>query len=184
MISARAREGFDSIVERSLRDGLAAGDDASAQSVRLESIDEIPESRAVMLSVASYTFRLMLFLHFEPDDRTRAHFARRLSVDAAELTDQAFLDAVSEAGNMVCGTLNRELGRVFPHIGMSTPHMLDRECLLHIGRLRVGHQRHVRLTLAGETSFHATLYVSDYAAIDFDAPAEEHTAASGELEMF
>jgi hypothetical protein len=184
MISSRAREGFDCIVERSLRDGLAAGDDTAALSVRLASMDEIPESRAVMLSVASYTFRLMLFLHFDLDDRTRAHFARRLGVEAADLADQAFLDAVSEAGNMVCGTLNRELGRVFPHIGMSTPHMLDRECLLHVGRLRVGHQSHVRLTLSSDTAFHATLCVSDYADIDFDAPAEEHTAASGELEMF
>jgi hypothetical protein len=40
------------------------------------------------------------------------------------------------------------------------------------------------LTLASETAFHATLCVSDYADIDFDAPPEEQTAASGELEMF
>ena len=42
--------------------------------------------------------------------------------------EQAFFDAIAERGNICCGILNRDLGHYFPHMGLSTPNILDKEC--------------------------------------------------------
>jgi len=184
MISNSARQGFDQLLRQGLRSAFTGPQDSVTDIAPVAGLGDIAETRAVILSVSSYRFRLMMFVHFEPDDATREHFARLHGVTPEQMTGQAFNDAIGECGNMACGALNRELGRVFPHVGMSTPNVLDRHSLSHLHLLRHNHLSHARLTLNGSTHFHASLAVCAFDKIDFEAAAEEQAEVCGELEMF
>jgi hypothetical protein len=182
MISSRARAAFDQMLAASLRSSFPGGH-AAAGFGPVEDFAQVTERRAVMLSVAACRFRLMLFLHFDTDVRALLAQLRGLPPDAG--ADQGFLDAMSEYGNLCCGTLNRELGRVFACLGMSTPHIVERESLRHLPLLRPGYLRHYRLDLGGEHRFHATLCVCEKGELDFEPPPAAPAAeAAGELELF
>lgn len=185
MISARARSAFDQMLATSLRSTFAGA--AVAGCGPVADFAQVTERRAVMLSVSACRFRLMLFLHFDTDARTGALLARlRGQPQGAEPgAPQWLLDALSEYGNLCCGTLNRELGRVFGCLGMSTPHLVERESLRHLPLLRPGYLRHYRLDLDGGHRFHATLCVCEHGELDFVAPpAAPQAEVAGELELF
>ena len=184
MISNSARQGFDQLLHQGLRSAFTGADDSVTDIVPVASMDDIPESLAVMLVVSSYRFRLMMWIHFEPDAATREHFARLHGVPLDQMSGQAFNDVINECGNMACGALNRGLGRTFPHVGMSTPYVLDCRSLEHLHLLQHGHCSHARLTLNGNTRFHGSLAVRAYDRLDFEPKAEEEVEVCGELEMF
>jgi hypothetical protein len=184
MISSRARAAFDQMLAASLRSSFPGGH-AAAGFGPVEDFAQVTERRAVMLSVAACRFRLMLFLHFDTDARARALLAQLRGLPPDAGADQGFLDAMSEYGNLCCGTLNRELGRVFACLGMSTPNIVERESLRHLPLLRPGYLRHYRLDLGGEHRFHATLCVCEKGELDFEPPPAAPAAeAAGELELF
>jgi hypothetical protein len=183
MISHRARRAFDEMLSTSLR-GTFAG--AATGFAPVPGLEQVGERQAVMLSVAACRFRLMLFLHFDADAATRALLARLKGLAEPAPSDQWFLDALSEYGNLSCGALNRELGRAHACLGMSTPHVVERDSLLHLGLLRPGYLRHYRLELAGGHRFHVTLCVCEQGVLDFEPPPpqEAPAQAAGELELF
>lgn len=181
-ISSRARQGLQQFAEAAMRAALLPpGGSAVIESVDAEAPAQ--ERMVVMLTVSSYAFRLSFFVHFEERPETLDYFARLHHVDPGQFSRQAFLDAVSECGNLCCGTFNREIGRVYPHVGMSTPHRLESECLQHLSLLDPDWRLRLRLHPEDGPPFHVTLAVSAYEAIDFDPPAPETEVASGELEL-
>ena len=101
------------------------------------------------------------------------------------MSEQSFLDAICEAGNLCCGGVNRDLGSVFPWVGMSTPNIVDSRCTAHLGILKYGHLQHFRLSVTDSPPLFLTLCVSESEDLDFDFQipdlAEQGT---GELEMF
>jgi hypothetical protein len=184
VLTPRARDGFERLVRESLAATLAR--DGGGVVAPVDALADVPGSHVVVLSVASYRFRLLLGLHFTPDAATRERLARLHGLEPEAMVDRAFDDAIAECGNLVCGTLNRELGRAFPHVGMSTPDVLRRGAIEQLGLLRCGHVRHLRLEHGGEAAWHATLAVSTQGPLDFDLPPAEavETEAAGELEFF
>lgn len=184
MISNKATNSFDQMLVLGIKASMGEGSpDACAVEV-LPNPQDIEETQVVMLTVASYVFRLLVLIYFSPDESTKAHFANITHVDPSEMSEQAFLDAIQECGNICCGTLNRELVRVFPHVGMSTPNIIERECVTHLANLPGGHLQHFRATNSAGRNFYFGICVRDFANIDFDwAPVEEEVAA-GEMEFF
>lgn len=190
MISDRARAGYDHLLGQALKTSLvAASGDHCAISI-LSDHAEIDETNIVVLTVSSYLFRAMVMLYFSPDDVTKAHFARKNNIEPADMDVQAFQDAIAECGNICCGILNRDLAEFFPHIGMSTPNVIDRNCTFYLQQLNCGHIQHFNVDLehpdlSGQClQFHATLCVCDYADIDFVVDLTEESADTGELEFF
>lgn len=183
MISQRAKDGFDFLLKSAIKASLRASPDAPCDVQVLADIGQIKENRMVILTVSSYLFRVMTLLYFAPDKPTREHFAAINKVDAAEMDEQAFLDVIGECGNICCGTLNRELGRYFPHIGMSTPNVLERNCIEYLKVLDAGYTKHFKVDLGGLT-MHMSLCVCDYADIDFAVDMTQAEESTGELEMF
>lgn len=184
-LSERAKASFDQLVQHALAKALAPeGEQGQARIVQ-----ELPrkpkEKKAVVLTIASPEFRLVLALHVRLDAEGKQHFARLNRVDAAEWGQQAFVDAVSECGNICVGTINRELGRHFAHVGMSTPNLLEREALAYLEALGPGHRRLYQVSGLG-LDFYATLFVSAFVPLDFHAEVESaaEEADAGELEMF
>jgi hypothetical protein len=192
-LSERARSGFDRFIMAATRSAFAL----PSSECSVTPIEEPAASGAhevVMLTVSSYRFRVLLFIHFQRNDATRMHLAA-LANDlsggldgsgvAGAMRDERFADAMMERGNLCCGALNRELSRFFPHLGMSTPCILHGSALEHLGALRPSTTRHYRAELAPGVVMHLTLAICAFADIDF-AFGEEmmESNASGELEMF
>lgn len=186
MISARARAGFNQMMMRGVQGALLPDPGTGAELLPVPPWTQPPASHAAVLSIASLVFRMLIVIHFSDDRATRAHFAALSRQPAEALSHQAFIDAICEAGNLCCGAVNRDLGTVVPWVGMSTPHIIESQCLRHLGLLRAAHQQHFRLGLAQGLALHLTLCVSASEALDFDfrpAPATPQEQA-GELELF
>lgn len=182
MITQSAKEGFDTLLTRALKDSMVPSGAACSVTV-LPHDEPIEERSMVVLTVSSYLFRLMVMFYFTPDAATKAHFAR-LNNAGGELDEQTFMDAIAECGNLCCGILNRDLGSFFPHIGMSTPIVIDRRCAEYLQMLNCGHIQHFAVDMDEAPRFHVMLCVSDYADIDFAVSEDELGASTGELELF
>jgi hypothetical protein len=171
MISPHAQEGFDLLLIRSLKASLPSALEHSEIGVTSD-VAGLVEQEAVVLTVSSYLFRLMVMIHFKHEAGTEGH------------DKQVFLDAIAEYGNLFCGILNRELGNYFPHIGMSTPNFLDGHCLSYIQMLNCSHIQHFAVDVDGSPLFHVSLCVSAYDDLDFEVAEDEASASTGELELF
>ena len=189
MITERAKAGFDTLLNTALRSGLSsAGGPCRIQPV--EALEKSKHKRIVVLTVSSYLFRLLAILYFKDDAATRAFFATQGGGGdgpVPELSEQEFIDRICESGNMICGSLNRDLGRHFPHVGMSTPNVIDRDCMRYVDLLGCGLKRHYLLSLPGDLTMYASLCVSDYGTVDFHvepAAAQDEDVSTGELEFF
>jgi len=184
MISNRAQSSFDQMLTLGIKASMGGSTPENCEVEVVANLKDIRETNVVMLTVASFLFRISVLIYFSSDDATRGHFARVNNVDPLEMNDQAFFDAIRECGNICCGTLNRELARVYPHVAMSTPNIIERECVNHLESLNVGHLQHFRATTDSDKSFYVTLCVRDYADIDFEWAVAEDTTAAGEMEFF
>ena len=184
MISDRAKASFDRLLVSSLKSGMpVAGARVDVEPV--QALGKIKEKKIVILTVSSYLFRAIAILYFKPDTATRAYFNRTAEEGAPPLTDEEFLDRVAECGNVCCGALNRDLGPFFPHVGMSTPNIIDKDCMQYVDLLGCGLVKHYKIVLEGELTMYATLCVADYGLVDFHVdPAVEVAVDTGELEMF
>jgi hypothetical protein len=184
MISKNAQDGFDHLLKQSLKAGLLKSAEDSCDISALDDLSKIKESKIVVLTISSYLFRLMVLIYFTPDAAARAHFAGLNGMQAHDVDEQSFYDAVGEFGNICCGILNRDLGQIFPHIGMSTPNIIDKNCSSYLSALGCGHIRHFMVDVNHRYSFPVSLCVCDHADLDFTVEVAEEAATTGELELF
>ncbi len=184
-ISAAAKASFELLVQTALRRALSA----EGQSAGAQSLDALPvkmaEEHAVVLTVSSYKFRLLVALYYCMNEETKGHFALLNKQEMEGWSDEAFLDALRECGNIACGAINRDLGLHFPHVGMSTPNVLSIGALAYAGDLGSSFTQHLLIT-GLPVEFHASLYVAADEPLDFKAEEEslEDNADTGEMEMF
>lgn len=184
MISIQAREGFNHLLTQAIKSSLVSSPEDACEVDVVADLAGVKASKIVMLTVSSYLFRLLVLIHFTPDEGTRERIAAINKVHAPDMSEQFFHDAIAEFGNMCCGILNRDLGRFFPHIGMSTPNVIDRNCSSYLHVLGCGHVQHFKATVNHGAPLHFSLCVSDYADLDFAVDANEENANTGELELF
>ncbi len=181
-IHPNAQLGFEAMITQGLKAGIGATDDTVVIST-LPDDSKFKEDKAVILTVSSYLFRLIVMIYFDEDMPTREHFSRLYRTPINEMKDKAFLDAICECANMVVGTLNRDLSGVFHSVGMSTPNIIDSHCADYLSTLNFGFSKTFSVLINGDKQFHATLGVTEFDDLDFtfEASCEEST---GELEMF
>jgi CheY-specific phosphatase CheX len=184
MISERAKHSLNAMVMQGMRSALIGPADTVLSLEPMADIAPVTEQEVVMLSVASYQFRLMILIYFSRDEATRNHYAALTRVQPENMDAQMFHDAIAESGNMCCGTFNRELGRAFEHIGMSTPNMMDSRCAEHFSLLHYGHLQHFALHLQSGMRFRTSLCVTEYQDLDFELAPAEVPESTGELEFF
>ena len=176
-ISEDAKNGIDLIFARAARVSLArdAGDSVAVETMTMAQAVDTPHM--LVLTVASYAFRLLTIFHFNDDGATREHFARGAA-------GRDFAEIVGEIGNLCCGAMNRELGEHFVHTGMSTPTLLSGACLPFLNELKPAHLARRRIVINGALTLHATLCLCAYAPIDFRVDPQIAAEATGELELF
>jgi len=179
MISEQAIQGVEQIFTRAAAANLVM---APADSIVIERLPgtgvvKTPEKQIVVLTVASYTFRLLTIFHVDENGRSADYFTRS---DPA----RAFREVFGEIGNLCCGAINRSLGKHFLHTGMSTPYFLESHCLAFLNELKPAHLAQYRITINDSLVMHATLCLCAYAAVDFRVETEIAAEATGELELF
>ena len=182
-ISERARNGLEYFVEQAARMSLVA--DGQQCALRPADCDGVNEQTVAMLTVSSYSFRILVLLHFNEDAATRGHFGALTGTAGDASVDERFVDIVKERGNLLCGALNRDLAQFFPHIGMSTPCVLDRSAARHIDAVKPALLRCYRVDVSSAFTLHLTLALCAYTDLDF--PFERRAVdepVAGELEMF
>lgn len=183
MISQNAKQSFNQMLERALRAGLLVSPDGPVEIMPVSDVSRFCATQMVILSVSSYFFRMLVMVYFTDDDVTRLHFATLNKVDVATLDARAFVDAVNERGNICCGSVNRDLAQVFPHVGMSTPNIIDKQCAHHLDVLGSSYQRHLDVIVPDGPRFHASLCITEFEDLDFDLQIAE-PQGNGELEIF
>lgn len=184
MISSHARQGFDHLLTQAIKTSLLTSAEDTCEVTVLSDQSEITDTRIVMLTVSSFLFRMMVLIYFTPDDATKAYFARRNNLPESDMSQQVLYDAIAEYGNICCGILNRDLGAYFPHIGMSTPNIIDKNCATYLSVLGGNHVKHLKVSLNDAALFHVSLCVCDYADLDFVVDMNQEAEQTGELELF
>lgn len=179
MIAAHTCDGIDRLFHASARECL---------TVRAEDIIEVTAfptgadprdgpHQLVFLTISSYRFRLLTLFGIQDTPALRNHFLRdKPSGDLASV--------FGEYGNLCCGAMNRELGKHFPHLGMSTPAVLDARSLHYIEALKPHHVSHHRISINQSAELQATVCVCAYDALDFRVDLTSAGASAGALELF
>lgn len=184
MISQQAKDAFDFLLQSTLKGGMCPSSEDRCEVSIIDDIKEAKEKKVVLLTVSSYVFRVMTMVYFTLNKETKAHFAAINRVDPESMSDSDYLDVICECGNIFCGALNRELAQHFPHLGMSTPNVLDRECVDYLSELDAGYIRHFKLVINDSFTMHASLCVCEFADIDFTVDMTKTEESNGELELF
>ncbi len=181
MISTSAQKSLETIFLRAARTTLPLhADDAIAIMPLLGSkAVDFPERQVLILTISSFTFRLLLIFHIDDDVSTSSYFQQ-------DKADRSFVDAFAEMANLFCGAMNRELLKTFLHLGMSTPYVLGRASMGFIDVLKPGFLASYRIDIRDDVHLHATLCLCESEDIetihvDMDVEAGSDT---GELELF
>ena len=179
MISEQAKEGLERIFERAIVANFRrdAGD-----SVRVDALPALPdggknENSMLVLTIVSYFFRLLTIFHVNNDKTTRDYFA-------GTATESKLGEVLCEIGNLSCGAMNRELGKLFMHTGMSTPDLLQDQCFGFLDELKPSFVSRHRIVINDAVFIDATLCLCAYSPIDFCVGKEEAPEETGLLELF
>ncbi|CAB3803050.1 hypothetical protein LMG28688_05693 [Paraburkholderia caffeinitolerans] len=176
MIGPQAQESFEQIFFMAARTRLVT-DPQHACEIVAASNDSARGEHAVLLTISSMQFRLLLILNIKDDEAIRTYY-----LGAAE---GALVDAFMEFGNLCCGAMNQHLLEHFPDLGMSTPYALDSQCLQYLRELKPDYVQSYALTIDGAVQLGATLCVCAGAPFDFAAaPLSAAHESAGELELF
>lgn len=186
MISDRAKTGFNSMLQRSLDETLKSEAHPTWTLKSAVKAVDILAPHGIMLTISSYSFRLIVVLHFSSSKASMRYVADTLRIGSGELAKARYDDFVSEISNNFCGVIKRELSTYFPHLGMSTPNRLDKESLKHVKAWPIDHESHVKAQNDDGAEFFGSLFVSSFGDLDFDpkSVAVEDEVDSGALEMF
>jgi len=135
------------------------------------------EKNLLLLTISAFPFRLLTILQAGEHPLTREYYLKGKP-------GRAFGEVFAEVGNLCCGSMNRELTRHFPHLGMSVPYFLDSRCMPFLDELQPEYLSSCAISINGSARLQATLCVCAYAPVDFAVDAQAREETTGELELF
>lgn len=149
-------------------------------------LEDVVQRQAVILTLASFKYRLICLLHFDMDRDGRVHEALAGEADKSEGQDHR--DFIMEFGNSFCGRLKRDMQAFSPPIGMSTPNILPSASLDFLESTDAGHASHllVSTTSGPPLSLGASVMLYFHRGYELEIPHIETDSAesAGELELF
>lgn len=189
MISQSAKAGIEWLFEKAVRaNSVCEGDSCTVVKIATEAaLSTKINQQLVVLTISSYVFRIVALFQFNDDAVTNEHMVRMTRSQIPDLDAQALTDAYSELVNMVCGAVNRGLGAPFPHIGMSTPYMLESSCANYAAALEPQYLQRYEVAINDAMRFNLTICLCAGADTSLDFRIDTYEAedeSAGELEMF
>lgn len=179
MISQQAKNGFGHIFVKAAKSHLILNAEDACDIIALPemSLSKLKEKKLLVLTISSFLFRLVTIFHFNENQAARDYFKKGVS-------GETVTDVLSEIGNLCCGAINRDLLHHVSHLGMSTPYVLDSQCLPFLNELKPGFVTGYEININRSLQMHATLCVCAYAPIDFSVDMSAVEETTGELELF
>ena len=185
MITLQAKDSFDEIFTKAIRDNISASSDDVITIESINNTKEIVETEFVFMTIFSPFFSLISLFHINVDQQVKDYFEKREHKVNEEIGDSCFVDRFQEFCNICCGSMNRELHKNYTYLGMSTPYVLSNHCFEFIETLTPGYIKHFSITINHVLQLHATLCVCDYGTVDFKTiPSVDEDDTTGELELF
>ncbi|MBV8465010.1 MAG: hypothetical protein JO218_03600 [Burkholderiales bacterium] len=189
MVTSSTLDTITWLFERAIQDNAKGGDDHCivARSPERDEVDEAKNRHLIVLNIASYTFRFVALFDFAKDVATREHLARVLRSPEAAQEGQAATDAYAEFVNLICGAVNRELCNVFRHGGMSTPSVLDSQCMRYVATLKPAETLSFDVVINEAMRFRLVvcICVSKGTTLEFQVDRSQVVEeVTGELELF
>jgi CheY-specific phosphatase CheX len=140
----------------------------------------------IILTLSGHLFRMFIAIVFNKNDALKQIIQSALSKGSPELDNDAFYDYLNEVGNVLCGSIKRDIQKVIPSLGMSTPNLLKIESFKYIKELKIDHEGGYALTKDQAPLFYINYYLGSYGEIEFNQSSiiEEEEVDSGELEFF
>jgi hypothetical protein len=190
MISTNAVAAIKRLFEQSLRENCTSSPDDVCVITDVSGVAQTEQSeqhQVVVLNISSYAFRIVILFEFNEDAETTAHLAKISRRDSKTLQRQDVLDAYSEFVNLICGKVNRDLGKAIFHSGLSTPFFLESTCARYLSVLKPSHTHILDAVVNGDVHFCLTVCIcaADDIAIDFEIDlATQVETTTGEMEMF
>jgi len=179
MISEHAKQGLNFVFTRAAKANLIldTSDSIEIEQLRGTTVVETPEDQILVLTVASYVFRLLVIFHINSDPQTTGYFTRNNAASSLS-------EVIGEIGNLCCGAINRDLGNHYLHMGMSTPYLLESKCIPFLSELKPTYISQHRISINESVQMHATLCLCAYAPMDFKIDTTVTVEDTGELELF
>jgi hypothetical protein len=179
MISEHAKQGLNFVFTRAAKANLIldGSDSIEIEQLRGTTVVETPEDQILVLTVASYVFRLLVIFHINNDPLTTRYFTRNN-------VSSSLNEVIGEIGNLCCGAINRDLGNHFLHMGMSTPYLLESKCIPFLSELKPTYISQHRISINQSVQLHATLCLCAYAPMDFKIDTTVAAEDTGALELF
>ena len=179
MISTQTKQSINFIFAKAAKAtlALASSDSCHVEVLPEKSEGELAGKHVLVFTISSFLFRVVVMFHIDSEESTRNYFLKGN-------IGKTFTEIFSEAGNLCVGKINHELLRYFPHLGMSTPYILDGSCVSFLSKLKPGYHSHHRITINSSIRLNATVYMCGYAPINFTADRTIVEESTGELELF
>jgi len=184
MITQQTEVALDFLVSGALKSALPAACAEPGSVSIVADAKEIAGKKVVLLTMSTYVFRIVTMLYFTLDEPTVRYFGGAEATETQRMSDADCIDSICECANTFCGALNREVARNFPHIGMSTPNVLDRHCVDYLHELDAGYAKHFKVQVSDSFALYASVCVCDFAHLDFTVDQTRVDEAVGELELF
>jgi len=181
VISARSMQNLESAFHKAIKANLLREDDDSCEIASIESgsPDQYSERQLLLITISSFVFRLIVIFRIIDNPVTRAYYMR---VNTTQQLDEVF----AEVANMCGGSLSRELSYQFSHLAMSTPCVLNSQCMEFLDDLRPEYVARYGVTINDSVQLQATLCMCCSRPIEVAAPTgtDEADTGAGELEFF
>jgi len=155
-----------------------ASDDCTIVEASRSAQEELLGSRLLVITISSFTFRLLTIFQVSEAQPTREYYTSGLT---ARSLDEAF----AEIANMCCGALGRELSAQFKHLAMSIPYGLESQCARFLDELQPRFRASYDVTINNAARVRITLCLCCNRPVEFAAARlAEEDHARGELELF
>jgi len=192
MFNMLVNEEFKQEVRRSFKncyeESLTTGSDPSRWSFKeKQKLNDLNESEFFVLTMSSQLFRVFILMHFTKSPQTEAFVADVLKINSSSVDDEKFYDYLGEVGNAFCGSVKRDVGKIVPSLGMSTPNRLNKDCLKYMEQLHSDFEFHAVAEYDDAPLFHASIYLSADEELNFNvntSQSDDDDIDSGELEFF
>ncbi|TNC82966.1 MAG: hypothetical protein C9356_00510 [Oleiphilus sp.] len=173
---------------KGFREALEPGFDAEDLQIKEQQRFETEHGEEFfLLTVSSQLFRIFILLHVSRNQHAENFVAKALNIGTNAVTEENFYDYLGEVGNAFCGSIKRNLNKTVPHLGMSTPNRLDKDCLPYLSSFKIDDEVHAIAEYQGQTLFHASAYLSADDELNYEVKSQaidEAEPDSGELEFF
>lgn len=185
-------EEFKQEIKRSFKscyeESFVAGSDPARWAIKeKQALVDLKESEFFVLTMSSQLFRIFILIHFTKSSQTEAFVADVLKINNNNVDDDKFYDYLGEVGNAFCGSVKRDIGKIVPSLGMSTPNRLNKDCLKYIDLLHTDCEYHAVAEYDDNPLFYASIYLSADEELNFNvnvSQPNDDDVDSGELELF